>query len=101
VARQGGMENLSHAKSVRRSMTKNYTHITPKTITMTDLIKKEIQMNKAEKKIEKIIKELTDRTEEQIKKEVLYDLWIEDKLFTEEQDEAIETEIQKRLQGEK
>jgi hypothetical protein len=67
---------------------------------MTDLIKKEIQMNKAEKKIEKIIKELTDRTEEKIKKEVLYDLWIEDKLFTEEQDEVIETEIQKRLQGE-
>ena len=57
-------------------------------------------MNKAEKKIEKIIKELTDRTEEKIKKEVLYDLWIEDKLFTEEQDEVIETEIQKRLQGE-
>jgi hypothetical protein len=101
VARQGGMENLSHVMSVRRSMTKNYTHITPKTITMTDLIKKEIQMNKAEKKIEKIIKELTDRTEEQIKKEVLYDLWIGDKLFTEEQDEVIETEIQKRLQGEK
>jgi len=81
-------------------MTKNHTHITLKTITMTDLIKKEIQMNKAEKKIEKIIKELTDRTEEKIKKEVLYDLWIEDKLFTEEQDEVIETEIQKRLQGE-
>jgi len=94
------MENLSHVMSVRRSMTKNHTHITPKTITMTDLIKKEIQMNKAEKKIEKIIKELTDRTEEKIKKEVLYDLWIEDKLFTEEQDEVIETEIQKRLQGE-
>tara|TARA_R110000737_G_scaffold192598_1_gene213934 strand:- start:320 stop:454 length:135 start_codon:yes stop_codon:yes gene_type:complete len=39
-------------------------------------------------------------TEEQIKKEVLYDLWIEDKLFTEEQDEVIENEIQIRLQGE-
>ena len=58
-------------------------------------------MNKAEKKIEKIIKELTDRTEEQIKKEVLYDLWLGDKLFTEEQDEVIENEIQERLQGEK
>jgi len=42
-----------------------------------------------------------DITEEEIKKEVLYDLWIEDKLFTEEQDEVIENEIQIRLQGEK
>ena len=39
-------------------------------------------------------------TEEQIKKEVLYDLWLDNKLFTEEQDEVIETEIQNRLQGE-
>ena len=42
-----------------------------------------------------------DMTEERIKKDVLYDLWIEDKLFTEEQDEVIENEIQIRLQGEK
>ena len=39
-------------------------------------------------------------TEERIKKEVLYDLWLDNKLFTEEQDEVIETEIQNRLQGE-
>ena len=37
----------------------------------------------------------------EIQKEVLYDLWLNDKLFTEEQDEVIENEIQKRLQGEK
>ena len=41
VARQGGTENPLYVMSVRRSMTKNHTHITPKTITMTDLIKKE------------------------------------------------------------
>lgn len=81
-------------------MTKNHTHITPKTITMTDLIKKEIQMNITEEEIKEVAKELTNMAEERIKKEVLYDLWIEDKLFTEEQDEVIETEIQKRLQGE-
>jgi|TARA_R100001460_G_scaffold80503_1_gene121431 hypothetical protein len=32
----------------------------------------------------------------EIQKEVLLDLWIEGKLFTEEQDEVIENEIQKR-----
>ena len=101
MARQGGMENLSHAKSVNQNMTKNHTHITPKTITMTDLIKKEIQMNITEEEIKEVVKELTNMTEERIKKEVLYDLWLGDKLFTEEQDEVIETEIQKRLQGEK
>jgi hypothetical protein len=37
----------------------------------------------------------------EIQKEVLLDLWIEGRLFTEEQDEVIENEIQKRLQGEK
>lgn len=41
VARQGGMENLSHVRSVNQNMTKNHTRITPMTITMTDLIKKE------------------------------------------------------------
>ena len=58
-------------------------------------------MNITEEEIKEVVKELTNMTEERIKKEVLYDLWIEDKLFTEEQDEVIETEIQKRLQGEK
>jgi len=37
----------------------------------------------------------------EIQKEVLYDLWLNDKLFTEEQDEVIENEIQKQIQGEK
>lgn len=41
-----------------------------------------------------------NRSEEQIKKEVLYDLWIEDKLFTDEQEEIIEKEITIRLLGE-
>jgi len=41
-----------------------------------------------------------DRSEEQIKKEVLYDLWIGDKLFTDEQEEIIEKEITIRLLGE-
>jgi|TARA_R110000782_G_scaffold171466_2_gene263141 hypothetical protein len=41
-----------------------------------------------------------DRSEEQIKKEVLYDLWIRDKLFTDEQEEIIEKEITIRLLGE-
>ena len=58
-------------------------------------------MNITEEEIKEVVKELTNMTEERIKKEVLYDLWIEDKLFTEEKDEVIETEIQKRLQGEK
>jgi len=37
----------------------------------------------------------------EIQKEALYDLWLNDKLFTEEQDEVIENEIQKQIQGEK
>jgi len=41
-----------------------------------------------------------DRSEEQIKKEVLYDLWIGDKLFTDEQEKIIEKEITIRLLGE-
>ena len=49
VARQGGMENLSHVRSVNQNMTKNHTRIIPKTITMTDLIKKENQMTFEEK----------------------------------------------------
>lgn len=68
---------------------------------MTDYFNyKENQMNITEEEIKKVVKELTNMTEERIKKEVLYDLWLGDKLFTEEQDEVIETEIQKRLQGE-
>ena len=58
-------------------------------------------MDITEEEIKEVVKELTNMTEERIKKEVLYDLWIEDKLFTEEQDEVIENEIQIRLQGEK
>jgi hypothetical protein len=100
VARQDGTENLSHVMSVKQNMTKKHNPITPTTITMTDLIKKEIQMNITEEEIKEVVKELTNMTEERIKKEVLYDLWLGDKLFTEEQDEVIETEIQKRLQGE-
>ena len=68
---------------------------------MTDYFNyKENQMDITEEEIKKVVKELTNMTEERIKKEVLYDLWLGDKLFTEEQDEVIETEIQKRLQGE-
>ena len=36
VARQGGMENLSHVMSVRQNTTKKHTPITPTTIKMTD-----------------------------------------------------------------
>ena len=45
-----------------------------------------------------VVKNINQMTEERIKKEVLYDLWLDNKLFTEEQEEVIETEIQNRLQ---
>ena len=35
VARQGGMENLSHVMSVKQNMTKKHNPITPTTITTT------------------------------------------------------------------
>jgi len=57
-------------------------------------------MNITEQEIKEVVKNINQMTEERIKKEVLYDLWLDNKLFTEEQDEVIETEIQNRLQGE-
>ena len=55
-------------------------------------------MNITEQEIREVVKNINQMTEERIKKEVLYDLWLDNKLFTEEQEEVIETEIQNRLQ---
>ena len=55
-------------------------------------------MNITEQEIREVVKNINQMTEERIKKEVLYDLWLDNKLFTEEQEEVIETEIQQRLQ---
>ena len=55
-------------------------------------------MNITEQEIKEVVKNINQMTEERIKKEVLYDLWLDNKLFTEEQEEVIETEIQQRLQ---
>ena len=55
-------------------------------------------MNITEQEIREVLKNINQMTEERIKKEVLYDLWLDNKLFTEEQEEVIETEIQQRLQ---
>ena len=55
-------------------------------------------MNITEQEIREVVKNINQMTEERIKKEVLYDLWLDNKLFTEEQEEVIETQIQQRLQ---
>ena len=55
-------------------------------------------MNITEQEIREVVRNINQMTEERIKKEVLYDLWLDNKLFTEEQEEVIETEIQQRLQ---
>ena len=55
-------------------------------------------MNITEQEIREVVKNINQMTEQRIKKEVLYDLWLDNKLFTEEQEEVIETEIQNRLQ---
>ena len=55
-------------------------------------------MNITEQEIREVVKNINQMTEQRIKKEVLYDLWLDNKLFTEEQEEVIETEIKNRLQ---